>query len=223
LNRSGIFKIVIAILGLILLIQQIVNYNYIKRLDKEYSDIITDKLNILQSFELTSYASEKMQRAMVRLSNNRGKKYDSLKNIIDNYQIDIQANLDKMKKYAVSSSENVSIDTMETIFNIYKRECYNDLIVLRPGTTDSTQASKMVLQLRETYNDFMSQQIRQSRFFVQQGEKVSNDITANTNKTSVLLLVVGILPFIALALTAIVALITLIILGNSLNWFRSAE
>jgi hypothetical protein len=112
---------------------------------------------------------------------------------------------------------------MQAIFRNYKNECYDDLLVLHSRKTDSAEASKMVTGLREIYNNFMNQQIRQIRFFVQQGEKLSDDITANTNQASLYLLIVGILPFIALLCIALVAIVSLIILGNSLNWFRSTD
>lgn len=223
MNRSRIFRLVIAILACILLAQQIVNYYYIKSLDRQYSDIITDKLSVLESLEGTAYASENMERAVIRLANNRGKKYDSLISIADKNRREINSNLLTMKKYAVSESENASIDTLNTLYNSYTQIVDTSLKSIKTVMPDSLRAAVMVSLIREKYNDFMSKQISQSRFFVERGKQVSDSITANTNKTSVLLLMIGILPFITFICIILVALVTLIILGNSMNWFRSSE
>jgi hypothetical protein len=206
-----------------LIAQQIFNYLYIKRLDKKYSDIITDKLEILRSFALVSNQSSSVQRGMIQLIRYKGKGYDSVNKQIAQGSLTIEHLLSKMKEHAVSADENASIDTFGTLFGLYKAKCDSDMTIIRTTQLDSATSAKLITELREVYLDFTGKQLKECNYFIGNGEKVSDEISANTSKTSAFLLFVGILPFIVMSMMLVLAALTLFVLGYSVNWFRNME
>ena len=223
MRKSTYLKIILVAFGVILIAQQIFNYVYIKRLDRQYSDIITDKLEILRSFELITNESVHLQRGMVHMIRFNGKDYDSVTKEIGNNSADLRNQLAKMKHHVVSNDETTSIDSLEAIFGVYMAKCNSDMVIMKSGNVDSAKATALIADLREVYLDFTGKQLKESIHFIGNGEKVSEEITANTNKTSAFLLFVGVLPFIVMSMLLILAAFILFVLGYSVNWFRNME
>jgi len=223
LRKSSYLKIILVAFGIILISQQICNYIYIKKLDKQYSDIIRDKLEILRSFALLSNQSSRLQRSMNQLIRFNGKDYDSVTKQISQGSSNIQSLISKMKEHAVSAEEGANIDSLGSVFGTYIAKCNSDIAIMKTTKVDSETAAKLLSDLREVYLDFTGRQLKESNYFIANGERVSDEITANTSKTSAFLLVVGIFPFIAMLLLLILAGLILFVLGYSVNWFRNME
>jgi len=223
LRKSTYLKIVLIAFGVVLIAQQVFNYVYIKRLDRQYSDIITDKLEILRSFVLVSNQSARLQHSMNQMIRDHGKTYDSVNKQMTQSVPNINRMISKMKQYAVSTEENASIDSLGEIFGIYISKCNSDMAVMKAGKVDSITSAGMIADLREIYIDFTANQLQESNYFIRNGEKVSNEISANTDKTSAFILFVGVLPFIVMSMLLVLAALTLFVLGYSVNWFRNME
>ncbi len=223
LRKSAYLKIILVAFGVVLIAQQVFNYVYIKRLDRKYSDIITDKLEILRSFALVSNQSASLERAMVHLIRYNGKDYDSVTKQIGYGSSNINNLLSKMKQHAVSADENASIDSLGSLFSTYMAKCNSDLVIMKSKQVDSAAATSIIGELREVYTDFTSKQLKEITHFIGNGEKVSDEISANTSKTSAFLLFIGILPFIVMSMMLVLAALTLFVLGYSVNWFRNME
>ena len=223
MRKSNLLKFILVAFGVILISQQVFNYIYIKRLDKQYSDIIRDKLEILRSFALLSNQSASLQRAMNQMIRFNVKDYDSVTKQVSQGSSNIQRLISKMKEHAVSDEENANIDSLGSVFGTYIAKCNSDIAIVKTTKVDSETSAKLLSGLREVYLDFTGKQLTESNYFIGNGERVSNEITANTDKTSVFLFFVGILPFVVMLMMLIMAALILFVLGYSLDWFRHLE
>lgn|GEM_PF-5711047 len=223
MRKPQALKFLFILTAVVILLQQVFNYIYIKRLDKKYSTIITNKLEVLKSFEITSTESAVMQHAVVSLVHNQGKGYDSVIKRINQSSLNIQNQFARMRRHAISPDENASVDSLSAIFGIYTGKCNSDITMVKTAQVNPATSAQLVADLRETYNDLINEQIKQTSFFVRNGERISDEISANTNKTSIFIFAVGILPFLVLSLILVLAGLTLFVLGSSVNWFRNLE
>jgi hypothetical protein len=222
-KRAGFIRVLALVFGLLLLGQQIFTYYYVKRLDRNYSGLITKKTTELRAINLISNESSNIQTSLLTIAIIEPGKYPLYAAKIKKSEHALDSLFGVMLNVCESDKDKKAVGELKKEYESYKGKYTPLLSSLLAENFAGTRQQQGIEDLRNSFDNYLDQQEKQAEFFKKRAEILSDKFSHQNHKTSTLVLLVGSLPYLILGCALIISFIVIVVLGNVMNWFRHQE
>jgi hypothetical protein len=220
---SAPYKAFLIIFGAILLCLQVFNYLYVRNLDRKYSELLSNKMEALISFQVIAHESSDIQRALRSLTISELKDSTKWRKEIRESDRKIRDKFNLLNKSAASDSEKMLISNFKDLYTSYKFKVDSFSSLLYKHPINDTSLASTFGNVRVMYEDYMNSEDQNTAYFRDKALQTSEKITKDTEHATNLMLFVGTLPFLILACGLIISLVVILWLGSSMRWLKRTE
>jgi len=206
MEASRMIRYVVVLLGLILSIGLICNYQYTKNLNESYRSLLEKESKEFQAFQSITFQASNIQRALLNIAIVNPAEYQIWDNKIVRGQARIDSQFNCLELLASNSSEKTHIEKLRTSYNEYRKE-YSDLLqLLLAENFEGTHQNVKIKQIGASYEAYMKQQKAMLGYIRQNINDQSTDLENKSIHLSQILLFFGSLPYLLVILTVLISL-----------------